>query len=296
MRVTLWCALLWVGCLGPVSEQTAGGGAATGGGGAGGGFIASGGGWVSGSGGGSIASGGGLGSGGGGGGGGLGRCELGGGAGGGGVVGSGGGGGEGHGPADGGGAGGGGQPTSQICVLSDSAGHCAPARPDGGLISPAEQGSCGVLPAYAGCFCVLGSFGTPESRCTGACAPPADAGLTLSCRTNNCGLIHCTGGTTCVGSSQCGRCDPTRTFLNELWAMNEEASFSRCESLPAECASNPTCECLLRAGPWIDFAIADDAGIPWPIQTPLPGKLVCSYQVTCDRLSSGGLRLICHAS
>jgi hypothetical protein len=286
------CALLGVGCLGPVSEEAAGGGTAAGGGSTGGG-VASGGGGVA-SGGGGVASGGGWVSGSGGGGGALWRCELGGGAGGGGIVGSGGGG-EGHGPADGGGAGGGGQLSAQICVLSDPAGYCAPARPDGGLISPAEQGSCGVLPAYAGCFCVLGSFGTPESRCTGACAPPADAGLTLSCRTNNCGLIQCAGGTTCVSPSHCERCEPTRTFLRELWATPETYSFSRCESLPAACASNPTCECLLRAGPWIDFAIAEDAGISWPIQTPLPGKQVCSYRVTCDRLSSGGLQLVCHA-
>jgi len=57
-----------------------------------------------------------------------------------------------------------------------------------------------------------------------------------------------------------------------------------CAPLPSGC-DPADCGCLLSRGPWIDLALAADAGIPWPYQGP---RAVCSYRLSCRPGGDGG--------
>lgn len=66
---------------------------------------------------------------------------------------------------------------------------------------------------------------------------------------------------------------------------SERPSTACCAPRPEVCS--PTdCGCLLREGPWIDFALAADAGVAWPYTGP---KRMCPYRVSCTPATDGGV-------
>ncbi len=62
-----------------------------------------------------------------------------------------------------------------------------------------------------------------------------------------------------------------------------------CDERPPECL-NTDCDCLLRHGQWIDFSLAQDAGISLPEYNGPKRK--CSYQVSCSPAVDGGLAVL----
>jgi hypothetical protein len=89
-------------------------------------------------------------------------------------------------------------------------------------------------------------------------------------------------------------CDAAADLESDTWCHFPPASSPSkacCDPRPAQCA--PTdCDCLLQNGPWIDYALAQDAGVAWPYTGP---KRVCSYRVSCTPAADGGVAvLVCH--
>jgi len=86
-------------------------------------------------------------------------------------------------------------------------------------------------------------------------------------------------------------CDPATDVESvSLCHPPPAASPSRacCDLRPAGCA--PTdCDCLLRDGPWIDYVLAADGGVPWPYSGP---KRACSYRVSCAPAADGGVAVL----
>ncbi len=62
-----------------------------------------------------------------------------------------------------------------------------------------------------------------------------------------------------------------------------------CDERPPQCL-NTDCDCLLRHGQWIDFALAQDAGTSLPEYNGPKRK--CSYRVSCSPAIDGGLAVL----
>lgn len=123
------------------------------------------------------------------------------------------------------------------------------------------------------------TWSPPTATSAALCAPvrcsvaplkaPTDAGDQALCQVPR---VSCSGADDVILQSQCHL------------PPSPAPAGACCDTRPAACA--PTdCDCLLREGPWIDFEIAADAGIPWPYSGP---KSMCSYRVSCTPGTDGG--------
>jgi len=86
-------------------------------------------------------------------------------------------------------------------------------------------------------------------------------------------------------------CDPATDLESDTWchaSPSPTPSTACCDPRPAGCASTD-CDCLLTNGPWIDYVLAQDAGVAWPYSGP---KRVCSYRVTCTPAPDGGVAVL----
>ena len=62
-----------------------------------------------------------------------------------------------------------------------------------------------------------------------------------------------------------------------------------CDPRPSGCA--PTdCDCMLREGPWLDYRLADAAGISFAEYNGPKAK--CSYRLSCVAATDGGVPVI----